>query len=252
MDNFQSSMAGLLAHISFEAEKNAQAEDDDPSPSAPVPSERKRKRMADQHQSQSQRHPVEKRKKMGDQHQSQPQQPSREQPQQQSPYTLNIPFQTQTLDTFPEDAATLFNQVMVLPIEFALHRENYDLIYASILYNMGLVLHNYGLQYSCGKSLRKALETYEVAHGVLVHELQRRDGMPGNDIHHWLLYALFNNMANIYNFARSPVMTQYCLERLRLVLSYSDSKFLETDDLLFYVVNLDVLGGPGVISAAAA
>ncbi|CAB9518653.1 expressed unknown protein [Seminavis robusta] len=187
-----------------------------------------------------------------------------------APHALAIPFETPTSDTYPEHVATLFNQVLVFPHEqqddqssssanSTLPREHYDIFYASLLYNMGLVLHNYGLQYSCGQSLRKALETYEVAHGVLLHDLQRQTNTSSSnnscwDVHHWLLYALFNNMANIYAFANSPIMTQYCLERLRWVLAHSDSNLLQPQDLLFLVVNLDVLGadGPGIIAAASA
>ena len=176
---------------------------------------------------------------------------------QSPPHAIAIPFETPTADTFPEHASTLFNQCLNFPLMSSdpLPRDHCDLFYASLLYNMGLVLHNYGLQYSCGKSLRKALETYEVAHGVILHDLQRSVNVTAScDVHHWLLYALFNNMANIYAFADSPVMTQYCLERLRWVLAHSDSALLKPCDLLFLVVNLDVLGtaGPGVISASAA
>jgi len=193
------------------------------------------------------------------------------------PTAVLIPFATPatgtTMDKVPEQIDSLFNQALALPtnLEEEIQPYQYDMMYASLLYNMGLVLHNHGLQYSCGASLTKALETYEVAHCVLLHDLyfnkKGKEGSEDNaamdennndkdhhfDVHHWLLYAMWNNMSNIYSYACSPFMTKYCLDRLRMALSYTDSALLQRDDLLFFVVNLDVFGdGPGMISAPAA
>lgn len=238
MDCFQEAMSNLLKHIALEAEKNDRNNlqifgmASTRSRASPSPTKGTGAVEEQECESRPHHHPAD--------------------PHRQSPFTMATPVETRTFDTFPEQASTLFSKVLVLPKEYGMLRDNYDVIYASLLYNMGLVLHNYGLNHSCGSSLRKALETYEVAHGVIVHDLQRRGGAPDNDVQHWLLYALFNNMANIYNFARSSIMTQHCLERLRLVLSHSDSALLEKQDLLFFVCNLDVVGGLGVIAAGAA
>ncbi|MEM6985665.1 MAG: hypothetical protein AAF499_03920, partial [Pseudomonadota bacterium] len=55
-----------------------------------------------------------------------------QQPQRTSPFTLTIPFETPTSDTFPEHAATLFNQVLVLPEEYVLERDHLALIRAAL------------------------------------------------------------------------------------------------------------------------
>jgi hypothetical protein len=285
MDHFRASMANLLTYISAQQEElvtvNIEGVDAEVRETAyakrvretetteELPPLKKRRQKgpvppAVSTQSRSHAHAIVSTDADSGNQPSSPQSPRLTHPKQSQdsplPYALLIPFETPTADTFPEHAATLFNQCVIFPPTSPqeggpLPREQCDVVYASLLYNMGLVLHNYGLQYSCGRSLHKALETYEVAHGVLLHDLQRPSSATSTcDVHHWLLYALFNNMANIYAFAHSPVMTQYCLERLRWVLAHSDSALLQSQDLLFLVVNLDVLGtaGPGVISAASA
>ena len=160
-------------------------------------------------------------------------------------------------------ASSLFNQVLVLPQHEEITRENCDVIYAALLYNMALVLHHHGLEFSCDKSLLRALETYELAHQVLLQDLHspgatiRKEAtmeegkVTKKCIQHWLLYAVFNNMASIYAGAHTPTMANYCLERLRCVLTYTDSSLLKQQDLLFYVVNLDVLGCPHISAGAA-
>ena len=173
-----------------------------------------------------------------------------------TPFAMSIPFKDSDICS---QAESLFNQVLVLPQNETITQENCDVIYASLLYNMALVLHNHGLQNACEKALLRALETYELAHEVLLRDLN-----PPSDkynaaekvaskkcVQHWLMYATFNNMASVYSYACAPTMTNYCLERLRCVLTYSDSSLLTKEDLLFYVVNLDVLGCPHIAAGAA-
>lgn len=173
-------------------------------------------------------------------------------------FAMTIPLKD--ADTCSQ-SSSLFNQVLVLPHNEDITRENCDVIYAALLYNMALVLHHQGLEFACDDSLLLALETYELAHQVLLRDLSpprstiRKEPTEGQVtkkcIQHWLLYAMFNNMASIYACAYTPIMTNYCLERLRCVLTYSDSSLLKQQDLLFYVLNLDVLGCPHISAGAA-
>jgi len=161
-------------------------------------------------------------------------------------FAMQIPFRDAA--TF-EAAQPLFNKVLVLPQDQAITPENFDVIYANLLFNTALVMQIHGIRKACNRSLVQALETYELAFDLLIQGITEDE--IDMSIRNWLLYALSNNIATIYVAARAPFMTQYFLGQLRYFLTYSDSSLLSREDLRFYIVNLDVLTCPCISACAA-
>jgi tetratricopeptide (TPR) repeat protein len=167
------------------------------------------------------------------------------------PFSLSLPVLPATQDKVQEQAHTIFNRALVLPSDGNLNLEQCDMLYGAILYHIGLIYHVHGMELSCDNSLGKALEMYKLALNVIINDMNARP-LVNKDINHWLLYAIFNNMANLYYYARVPEMVEYCSQNLRMVLAYSNTNLVSSDDMLFLVLNLDVNSGPGLISASAA
>ena len=167
------------------------------------------------------------------------------------PFSMELTLHPSTQDKMLEQAHTMFHQALVLPSDGELKFEQCDMIYGCILYHIGLVYHGYGMEQTDELALAKALETYKLSLHVVINDMSTRP-LLNQDINHWLLYAIFNNMANLYSYARVPEMIDYCTQNLRMVLAYSNTELITQNDMLFLVLNLDVATGPGVISASAA
>lgn len=135
-----------------------------------------------------------------------------------------------------------FNHALILTPE----ARDHDLLSAVVVYNMAFINHSRAMERGISSLMTDALQLYEIATSVIISKPDIEESC------HFVLLALYNNMAQIHSaFFRSAEMCE-CIEASRIILmSASPLSFPNEADLYFFSLNA-MLQVEGISLAPAA
>jgi hypothetical protein len=150
---------------------------------------------------------------------------------QDKPSMFSVPLWSEETCTRQQDKTSVFMYSQALVLSDDDHCEEF--LIGVVFYNMALVNHARAMETEIASLLTTALNFYDMA----VTITQSRDDDVGA-FDHWLLLALYSNMAHIYLSRLCSKKMRECLGGIRSLLATDKAEHvIDADDYFFFVAN---------------
>jgi hypothetical protein len=132
---------------------------------------------------------------------------------QNKPSIISVPLRTEESFAQKDDKTLIFMYAQALVLARVDHCK--ETLTAVVLYNMALANHARAIEKHTSSDLTVALKFY----GLAVAIIQGQNDVGVNAFTHWLLLALYSNMAQIYFSQACSGKLRHCLGNIRALLA---------------------------------